>query len=428
MRLSHPFPIVLAVLALFGAGTAGAAPSATPPPDTLQAVAATPPPTGPVRLSLLPDATGAMPGTAPPSPAPPAEAQKPARLESLDGMLRYDPVEGFAFGLKIRRRLDPSDFYPAFHASAAYAFSARTWQGSVGLEQPLARRHKLTVGGEGYAHFLPFYYENEVFGSGENSLSSLLLHENWWSFYQAKGLYGYAALYTSPFVRLSFGLRGEKEFALSNNTNWSLFNQSKVYTPNPTIPAGTYNGYEADASYDARPKGPDGVVTPRSTWGGLVPWLRLSWIRGDGGLGGDFDLWKVTADLRGYFRVSPQQRIDARVLLGAGESAGGELPLQRLYAVGGYSTLRAHPYRIYQGNRVALANLEYSFELGRRVWAFTLLDAGLAWTGGPLTDRKVPIDVGAGLRLGTSGISVLGATKVNDGGGINVLLRLQEPF
>jgi len=343
-------------------------------------------------------------------------------------MLRYDPVEGFAFGLDVRRRLDPEGFYPAYHASAAYAFSAKTWQGGLGLEQPLAQRHKVTLGAEAYSHFLPFFYEREVFSSGENSLSSVFLHENYWNFYQAEGFYGYTALYTSPFVRLSFGIRGENERALSNNTNWSLFSQTKTFRPNPTIPAGRYIGYEADASYDARPRDPAGDVTPRTTWGGLVPWLRVSWIRGDGGLGGDFDLWKVTADLRGYFRVTPQQRIDARLLLGTGDSGTGILPQQRIYAVGGYSTLRAHPYRTFQGNRVALGNLEYSFALGRRVWALTLLDVGRAWSEGSLTDQKIPVDVGAGLRLGTSGITVLGAKSVNDGGDVNVLLRLQESF
>jgi len=411
---------------LVAAGAVGAAPPADAPPDTLSASST---PSAPVRLSLLPAPTpGATPGVGEPGVAPPPEAPKPARLESLDGMLRYNPVEGFAFGLKIQRRLDPKNFYPAVHATAGYAFSARTWEGSLGFEQPLARRHKLTVGGEGYSHFLPFFYENEVFGSAENTLSSVLLHENYWSFYQTQGLYGFLGLYTSPFVRITLGIRDEEERALSNNTNWSLFNQKSVFPPNPTIPSGNYRGYEATAAYDARPRDPEGNVTPRSSWGGLVPWLRLGWIRGNGGLGGDFDLWKVTADLRTYFRLTPQQRLDARILLGTGESASGPLPEQRLYAVGGYSTLRAYRYREFQGNRVALGNLEYSFALGRQAWGLVFVDGGLAWSDGSLTDQRIPVDVGAGLRLSTSGITLLGAHSINDGGGVNVLLRLQESF
>ncbi len=194
------------------------------------------------------------------------------------------------------------------------------------------------------------------------------------------------------------------------------------------------------AVYDTRPRGGSlgDDFFPRTNWRGVEYRHRITYERGDGGLGGDFDLWKVTADLRTYFRFSPRQTLSTRLLAGSGASrslpppaaaTGDELPVQRQFAIGGLGTLRGHNYRELRGNRVALANLEYAFSIRDEIRALVFVDAGSAWDRGSLKDQRVPVDMGVGFSAGEEGITVLAARNVNRSDAeVKVSVRFQKSF
>ena len=278
------------------------------------------------------------------------------------------------------------------------------------------------------------FFGEEIIGDGENSASAFFLHRDYRDWYEAEGGRAFLGLYTSPFLSLTAGVTIQDEASLANETDWSLFRQEADFRMNPFIPEGTYRGFTASLAYDTRPEG-DGRWHPRRSrrsWGGLEHYYRLSWERADAGLGGDFDLWRVTADLRTYFRLSPRQSLSARLLAGAGEAQDtpdGLLPAQRRYALGGLSTLRGHGFRSITGDRVALANLQYAFNVTRGSQALVFVDAGTAWNRGPLTDQRIPVDVGAGYRFDEEGITLLVGQNVNSlDKETKVFLRFQESF
>jgi outer membrane translocation and assembly module TamA len=86
---------------------------------------------------------------------------------------------------------------------------------------------------------------------------------------------------------------------------------------------------------------------------------------------------------------------------------GSELDRDRQFFADGASGLRGYRLHAFEGDRVAILNLEHRLFLGRELWhvltpgAAAFVDAGVAGT-----DRdgwgRVKTDVGVGLRLGLS--------------------------
>ena len=402
-------------------------------PDTTTSPPAAGPPPGRVRLDLTPQSpatalTGVpIPGGLPEEPRIETRTENGQHHATFWG--RYNRVEGMALHLSLVRRLTFKDFVPAYRGEIGFAFAADRGQYHLGLEQPVAPRSKITLGAEGYRNFLPFFYQEEALSSEENTASALLLHKDYWDWYEAEGLRGFVGLYPSPFFNLQLGILQQDEASLENNTDWSLFNQRDDFVTNPSIVEGEYRAFQVKMSYDSRPKDWQKDIRPRSSWGGVEYWYRAGWERADGGLGGDFDLWRVDADFRNYFRVSTRQTIATRIFAGTGENNGAPLPPQRRFALGGLGTLRGHNYRSEEGNHAVLANIEYSFSMGNRERATALffIDSGAAWDVGSLFDQFIPVDVGAGLRLGD--ITMLVATAVNRSDtGAKFFVRFQESF
>lgn len=396
--------------------------------DSAALASALVPPPARVRLVLTPDAAG--------RPRPPQELagvgfEKHSWPEHHDfrSWARYNRVEGLSLHAGFRRPLERRTSLPAYQAELGYAFSAERSQYRIGFEQPVAPLNKVTLGAEGYRLFRPFFYQEETVSSEENTASALFLHRDYWDWYEAEGLRAFVGLRPSPFLALEAGIRTQDESPLANRADWSVFRQTEDFTPNPLIPAGRYRAWEAALTFDSRPRNGRGGPAPRAAWGALEHWARLSWERAGADLGGDADLWRATADIRAYYRLTARQQLAARVLAGTGRSEDGVLPVHRRFALGGLGTLRGHNYRSVTGNHVALGNLEYGFGVGRHGWLLFFVDAGSAWDRGALFDRKVSVDAGTGFRLGDDGLTLLLARPVNESGAeAKVYLRLKESF
>jgi outer membrane protein assembly factor BamA len=322
-------------------------------------------------------------------------------------------VEGPAIEARLYRRLARRDRFPAYRARVGYAFSAERGQYGLEVEQPLVRGHRVSIGGGVYRSFLPFFYAEEAVSSFENSASALFFHRDYWDWYEAEGFRALTTLRASSQVAVRLGYTREDERALSNHADWSVFRQAADFETNPSIPEGTYRGLDASVDWDTRPRYEDDVLASRGSWDRVETWVRASWERGNGGLGGDFDLWKATADLRAYVRLSRRGTLSARVLAGAGDAHGGTLPPQRRYAIGGLGTLHGHRFRSLEGDRVALVTVEVARAVVKHTSALFFTEAGTAWDEGSLFDRKIGVDAGAGIRFGGA-LTLLAARTVND--------------
>ena len=118
--------------------------------------------------------------------------------------------------------------------------------------------------------------------------------------------------------------------------------------------------------YDSR----DNVYDPHE---GKRMGYSMEWA---GGLGGDFDFTKWTADWRYYYRAGGESVWALN--LGAGY-ASGNMPLSQRFTMGGSDTLRGYEDDQFRGNSMLKATLEYRFPIVKKVQGVLFTDNGYAW-------------------------------------------------
>ena len=132
-----------------------------------------------------------------------------------------------------------------------------------------------------------------------------------------------------------------------------------------------------------------------------------------GGLGGDFDFTKFTADWRYYFRAGGENVWALN--LGAGY-ADGDMPLSQRFSMGGSDTLRGYEDDQFRGNSMVKATLEYRFPIVKKVQGVLFTDNGYAWDKRHEDDfdfGQIKNSYGVGLRIN----SPLGPVKLDYGYG-----------
>lgn len=132
-----------------------------------------------------------------------------------------------------------------------------------------------------------------------------------------------------------------------------------------------------------------------------------------GGLGGDFDFTKWTADYRYYYRAGGESVWALN--LGAGY-ATGDMPLSQRFTMGGSDTLRGYEDDQFRGNSMLKATLEYRFPIVKKVQGVLFTDNGYAW------DKRHEDDFDLGLIKNSYGLglrinSPLGPVKLDYGYG-----------
>lgn len=118
--------------------------------------------------------------------------------------------------------------------------------------------------------------------------------------------------------------------------------------------------------YDSR----DNVYDPHE---GKRIGYSMEWA---GGMGGDFDFTKWTADWRYYYRAGGENVWALN--LGAGY-ASGSMPLSQRFTMGGSDTLRGYEDDQFRGNSMLKATLEYRFPIVKKVQGVLFTDNGYAW-------------------------------------------------
>ncbi len=132
-----------------------------------------------------------------------------------------------------------------------------------------------------------------------------------------------------------------------------------------------------------------------------------------GGLGGDFDFTKFTADWRYYYRAGGENVWALN--LGVGY-ADGDMPLSQRFTMGGSDTLRGYEDDQFRGNSMVKATLEYRFPIVKKVQGVLFTDNGYAW------DKRHEDEFDMGLIKNSFGVglrinSPLGPVKLDYGYG-----------
>lgn len=166
---------------------------------------------------------------------------------------------------------------------------------------------------------------------------------------------------------------------------------------------GTTRSITIGRVYDSR----DNIYDPHE---GKRIGYSLEWA---GGLGGDFDFTKITADYRYYYRAGGESVWALN--LGAGY-ADGDMPLSQRFSMGGSDTLRGYEDDQFRGNSMVKATLEYRFPIVKKVQGVLFTDNGYAW------DKRHEDEFDFGLIKNSYGVglrinSPLGPVKLDYGYG-----------
>lgn len=269
----------------------------------------------------------------------------------------YNRVDGLFLGLGQNKEYYWSgveSFSP--YGFVGYGFALHRWRYQLGLDKWFGNENRFEVGVEG--HSLTDSKDYWVIGPKENSLYAFLAREDYMDYFSRDGMSVHIAQYYQMDSRVTLSFDVDKYSSLSQMTNWSVFGGHKYFRPNPAITDGWMRSIVLDIQHREY-KGD----TKRTGW--------IGDLRGETTVSGAFDFKMLTAQAIRYQPLFRGMQLNMRLRLG---TAGGVLPPQRSYQIGGFNTLNAFPYKEFTGDRLALFNIELLLnpELFRRSSFFPL--------------------------------------------------------
>ena len=168
---------------------------------------------------------------------------------------------------------------------------------------------------------------------------------------------------------------------------------------------GTINSITWQKVYDSR----DNIYEP--TRGRRISY-STQWA--GHGLGGDFDFYKFTAEMRAYKKIGSKNVLAFRA---RGGFIQGDAPYSQLFTLGGADTLRGYEDDQFRGKNMYNATLEFRFPIVTKVSGALFTDIGDAWDAPNVpwykNTKSFNYGVGAGVRITTP----IGPVKLDYGVG-----------
>lgn len=357
-------------------------------------------------------------------------------------MFRYNRVEGIFLGLGSEKRYywDGRKNY-SLYGSIGWGFKSHLWRGNIGLSRQFAFNDGqiLEFGAEG--HTLTDTKDQWLIGLTENTLSSILIHEDHRDYFTREGL-GFNVAYSVEQDYFTSQLKVEylidKYSSLENRTEWSIFGGDKVFRLNPAIDDGKMRSILVSF----------GASTTTKTIRGPEGWNAYVTAEfADKNFGSDFGFNQYIADVRRFQPLGRYDNLNLRFRVGA---ADGRLPLQKTFEIGGLGSLPGFPFKYEAGNRTMLLNAEYIIDSDfldeLDFWPGWILsgtnfiifsDAGVARTvsntasitdfgGLRLSDFRHDVGVGIGSRSGSFRLVVVWRTDQSESP--RFTFRIARPF
>jgi len=168
---------------------------------------------------------------------------------TLSDYFRFNRVEGAFLGVGY----DSKEYLGATHlvARAGYAFAQRAWKYGLEVEQPLTASKASSVGAEIHRSILS-REDERPFGLGSNTFFSLLTKEEPSDYFDGEGFSLYTRHKAGDELSVELCYLDEQQRSVQTNTEFSLFNPSARFRPNPFIVDGRMRSTTITLRYDTR--------------------------------------------------------------------------------------------------------------------------------------------------------------------------------
>ncbi len=266
-----------------------------------------------------------------------------------DFMFKYNRVEGMFLGINF-----PKDFIPEYgrystYGFIGYGFKSKDMRFQLNMDRWFfdPYEYRFEIGAE--VHSLTDTKDDWRLSVIENNLSALLFKEDFFDYFERKGFSFYLSQYYTPFFKIKLAYRNDEYKSLTNNANWAFFGKNKVFRPNQLITGyeGNMHSIYGEVIYDNR----DEIDFTTTGW-----LAHFSVEFASSRLGGCFNFNRYLMEIRHYWPLVTGENLNFRLMVGSSE---GDLPIQKNFELGGISTLRGYPYKIFSGNSMVLINIEY---------------------------------------------------------------------
>jgi outer membrane protein assembly factor BamA len=263
-------------------------------------------------------------------------------------LLRYNRVQGLFLGLEFPKSIANKYNIVSIHGFGGYGFEEKAWRYQIGIDRYFFNRtsYRFEIGAN--VHDLTDTRDDWVITPLENSLASFLIHEDFQDYYRRHGYELHVSQNLSIYLKGTLAYRNDQYNSVKKNVDWALFGGDKKFRINPEIDKGNMRSLYSELYLDTR----NNHDNPRRGWFG-----KLSMETSNSNLGSDFSFEQYILEVRNYIPISRNERLDLRLRAG---SAQGKLPFQKLFELGGISTLRGFEYKEFAGDRLLLANVEYN--------------------------------------------------------------------
>lgn len=333
-----------------------------------------------------------------------------------------------------RQSIESRPWVPSLSFYEGYGEASKRWSGAAEVRVKLGTPH-LAIGMRAADETIPFFLPSQALESTENATAALFLREDYRDYLRRRGRAYFAEIRPARGQFLQLAWKDEEHDSLEREiARYGPFGGRKNFRENPAIHDGSWETLRlrAISHIGSRKSRLDWAPTPSVL--ADCEWIRNS----EGGAAGRSV--RVFAEHRGRVRLTPAQSIGYRVAGGwtpEGRRLEGasRLPEQWRFRAGGVGSLRGHRFQEFEGDRLALATIEYGVEVDEGLQPILFVDSGRAWNeserraGGVGGSGPLEIDAGIGILLGKRGPRIDVARDLRkERAEAKVTLRLGLPY
>jgi len=321
----------------------------------------------------------------------------------MTGAVYYNRVDGPMLwgGVKYEHA---DSIIPWFEAVAGYAFGSSRWRYRLGLTQTVLRGPApVQIGGNVFRELKSD--DDKFISETENSVFALTVNEDWKDYYESEGAYGFVRVSPLGWNEFEVGYLSEEQRWMDAHPKlWSLFGAKEFRGNFSSVPYDTLrhrrslfderqiNSLLLSCRIDTR----DDEKHPGRGWHGFARY-EFSPDRWKG----DFDFKRFEARVKRFQPLG--EYVSVHVTGAYGYAEGDDIPLSRLFYLGGLGTIHGYDHKEFIGAGYACAGIEYRFRLPKtEIVPFVLYDGGRITRGQMAGDDDWYSSIGIGADISRS--------------------------